>query len=465
MLRAVVGLLASLPIVATAQTEPPTKAAPAPAAVAPAPPRCQTERHKVGKIEYRLFVKPCAPKPGAAMEIEAELSEILEFPDPTWGTRKPLADADLRAILVNVDDAKPAKAKKVKKSAPVRLGRAAVRLGDPGRYGFTFSADEGVYAVHLRGTSKTAGAISGGTVVSFGVWPLPEGFDRNNPPPLTGDEPALEIGDMQNGRNICAERCRTDLPAALPKGKPPTFLRSDFAAGLSDDELIKAVLNEGPKLYSLERNDLLYYLRSLHWGVREFYPEASTMVSKQFTINEHGQKRLNETLGTSFAADELTARVFVPYQVEGEVPPMVDYDDRVTRDRLKRSAKLGYLLFLSIPKEQKAYELALALGREPTYEILGIAARDASGARDAATNKQLQSFVGKGQFNNAKSLAKGAAAFEKRLVPIYLRAAELATTFYTEEREFTEFDAEFEGGEDTSLQAGEMKFTKDKKKK
>ena len=47
---------------------------------------------------------------------------------------------------------------------------------------------------------------------------------------------------------------------------------------------------------------------------------------------------------------------------------------------------------------------------------------------------------------------------EKKLLPVYMRAAELATMYYGAEREFTEFDSEFGVEDETSVEGGEIKL-------
>jgi len=103
-------------------------------------------------------------------------------------------------------------------------------------------------------------------------------------------------------------------------------------------------------------------------------------------------------------------------------------------------------------------ELALALGKEPIYQILAIAARDGRGHTDGAFQKQLKTFVHQGQFNDAKSLKKGAPQLQPRLMPVYFKAAELATMYYADEREFTAFDDEFSGEEDVSVGGEKVKL-------
>ena len=446
-------LLSAAVVSAQGESKDASKSEPKP--VGPPPPVVKL-RHTTDKLAYQVTIRPGVPEPGTTVTIELDLSEVLSVPDPMYGSRKPINDAELRAVLV----AAPTGKGKAKDPGQAEA-RKAVRLRDAGNYGFTFTGKKGVYGLHILGTTKTAGEVSYSAAVPFGVWPMPEGISHDAPPALPSKEPTAVTGDLEHGKSLCEKRCRTDVKAAYPHGATPTFLRSDFAAALSDKALLEQMLTpKGPKMTILEENDLLYYLRSLHRTIAEFFPDAAFVVSKEFTINEHGKERLKESLNLDLADADATASVFVAYM--GMPQPgglkVVDFDDRVTRSRLKRGDKIGYLVFLDLPKEPKVKELAIAMTREPAYTIDALSARDANGKVDPAINKQLMTFAGKGKFNDPKSLHKGAPALEKKLVPVYMRAAELATMYYGAEREFTEFDAEFGVEEDASVEGGDIKL-------
>jgi hypothetical protein len=272
---------------------------------------------------------------------------------------------------------------------------------------------------------------------------MPEGRTQNDgPPALPARLPQATAGNLPHGKAICAERCRTDLDGAQPKGDAPAFLSSAFAASRSNADLLVQAMADGPQLSKMELNDLLYYLRSLHLRIDDLFPDAATYTSNEFTINEHGCKRLAESIGLRLEEGSATARVFVVYK--GERPPsgpqLIPYNDRIGRAKLERSDKLGYVVFLDLPKDPRAQELAFALGREPVYEIVALRARDSQGREDAKLAKALDSFVGKGRFNDPKSLRHGAKSLQKRILPVYMKAAELATMYYADEREFTAFD-------------------------
>ncbi len=413
----------------------------APAALAQAPAAAPVPKPALRKAEassasigYRLKMRPGVGEPGTTVMVEIELAQLLTESDPTFGKRKPIDDADLRVILV----APPAK--KGGKTPAWIAAHEAVRLADSGTYGVTFTPPTaGIYGLYLRGDTKDAGALDQGFVFPVGIWPV---ADDAPFPALPSPEPAATAGNFAHGKAVCAERCKQDHEAALPKNAVPSYLRSDVAEALSDDELLSTFLND-TSLDPMERADVLYYLRGLHTSVRELFPKAAAVLAHSFTINQYGKERLAEHK-LKLTDEEATATVFTVFGGEaGEQPVRVGYNDRVERDRLTKGGKLGYVVFLSLPKEKNAYELAIAVGVEPNYPVVKMIGRAQTGARDASLNKLLGSFAGLGKFNDPKSLLRGPAGLREQVLPVYLRAAELATMYYADEREFTAFDAEF----------------------
>jgi hypothetical protein len=402
-------------------------------APAAAKPPILKPEHNGATIGYRLKVRPGVVDPGHTVSIEIELAQLLKDPDPTYGERKPIDDARLHAILVAPPAGKKAK------GPTWTASHRAVRLSDAGTYGVTFTPPTaGVYGLYLRGDGGEAGPIEYNLAMPVGVWPLAGDATF---PPLPQPEPAMQFGNWDHGKTVCAERCKKDHAAALPQGGLPVFLASDTVEALDDKALLAEMIDGG--LDPMERADVLYYLRSLHIASRELFPEAAAILPHAFTINAHGKERLAE-IKVKLEDAQASATVFTVFKGEKhEQLERVAYTDTVARDRFQKSDKLGYVVFLSLPGDAKAYELAIAVGLEPTYPIVKIVGRGKNGERDASFNKQLASFIGLGRFNDPKSLAKGPAGLREKLLPIYLRAAEFGTMYYADEREFTAFDSEF----------------------
>jgi hypothetical protein len=198
---------------------------------APPKPAVLELRHDSETVSYRVKVNPGVPGPGTTATVEVEVAELLATPDPDFGDRKPIDDAELTAYLVELPDGK----RRRKKPGWID-GRWAVKLADPGTWGFTFTPPaKGVYGFYLRGKNAAGGTFDYGTYLPVGVWPMPEGRTQNDSPPaLPTRLPDATTGNLPHGKAICAERCRTDLDGAQPKGDAPAFLSSAFAASRSN---------------------------------------------------------------------------------------------------------------------------------------------------------------------------------------------------------------------------------------
>ncbi len=385
-------------------------------------------RHDDTSVHYRVSVSPGVPKPGKRFEIELELSQALETPDPRYGSEKPLNDAEVALVLLGPSNT---------------VSHRAVRLRDAGTFGVTFTAaKEGAYSLYVVGEDDDAGAFHHGWPISVGVWPPPKDQTLAALPKTL---PAPAPGNLTHGRALCARHCRRAVKGALPTAKPPTYLSSAFAAAKSDAQLLETFIDRerARKLSRLEENDLLHYLRSLHVELGTLFPDAARYVAKRFTINDYGLERLRETANLKLEGDARSGVVFVAYRGEKDGRPvLIDYDDTIARDGLDRDGKLGYVVFFDRPRDQNMREVAIAMGREPTYPIHKIVVRNAAGALNRKLNGQLAAFIGQGEFNNAKSLKTGPKGLRKQLLPMYLVAAELATMYFGAEREFSAFDDE-----------------------
>lgn len=437
------------------------------AVLAPRPPVIKL-RHSTETLSYRISIRPGVPDIQEAFSVELELAKVLNPPDPIFGSRQPIDNAEIYAVLLETHASASMPSARMIGNSYV-AGRKGIRLGDAGTYGFSFLVSKpGIYSLHVRGNIEKIGPVQYATILPVATWPLPQGMSFDKPFPFPKKKPPLEPGDLLAGRVLCKQHCRKDLAQTSPKGKTPTFLQSDFALGLGDQDLVQAMLlPQGLPLTKLQHANLLYYLRSLHWNVADFFPEATAFLAHAFTINQYGLNRLWESIGLKLDDKNRTHTILAVYgsgqstkkAKQQNSPQLIAFSDRVGRDRyLKPANRLGYLFFVRLTNEPKAQELVLALGKPPVYPILAIRARAANGYQDIPLNRQLASFVGLGKFNDPSSLNKGFALWKKRLLPVYLKAAEFATMYYAQEREFTEFDALLGEGEQAKTEAGKMKL-------
>ncbi|MEM6533311.1 MAG: hypothetical protein AAF654_11840 [Myxococcota bacterium] len=380
-----------------------------------APPEpVQTLRHHTDAVTLRVTVSPAIPQPGLPVLIEVEVDEARATFDAE--TKRPAA-VQVAWVGPNETDV-----------------RRATPLDDPGIFAARFTpAEAGTHALWILGPYEHGWTVNVGseTDANAEVPARPESF-----PPATA-------GNLEQGRLTCERLCRGKIPGAVRVGKLPVWIPTEFGARHGDDALLRAILSDAAGgLSPVERADLLHYLRSLHRSIEDIAPEARRMLIRRFTINEYGQDRLADAGVKSKGLS--SGWVFVLFRGKGESLRTIDYDDRIARDSLEKRDKLGYVIFFDRKKDPKLRELAFFLSPEPEYTILSVSGRRASGAIEARQERHLAAVAGLGRFNRPNSMAKAPRAVRKTLTPLYLIAAELATMYVGEERDFNAFDDEFE---------------------
>ena len=398
-----------------------------------APPQRLRHQGNDDVFRYTVNLAPANPQPGDTVSVFLELTQIMEKPSAIYGKFKPINDATLNAILVGPVSPN----KKRKKGKPIAQ-RTALKMRDTGIYGFTFTATKaGLYGLHFRGEAPDVGKVSYAIPLGYDLWPIEKGTDV---PTISGRIPKNTASDLEHGKALCAKYCRTDLPGIKVKNETPVSIATEFALSLSEPDLLGQVLKPSAKTLSeLEEMNLLSYVHTLYTPIRDFFPKAQTFTYGSFTINNYGLKRLRKSAKLKLNKEQATGKVFIVYSGESKLdsPNLVDYEDRIAREKLQPSDKIGYLLFFKMGKNDT--EVGVALKKEPSYKIANLRAT----TKDYSLEKGLRSFVGQGKFNDPRSIRGGSGTLRKQLQPIYLKAAELATMYYSEEREFTAFDSEF----------------------
>src|SRR5690606_1322571 len=83
----------------------------APASPRPPLQKLEGENNSVG---LRLTLRPGVASVNNTITVQIDVAELLKNPHPTYGVRRPITDADLRAILVAPTPSKAKKGKKAK---------------------------------------------------------------------------------------------------------------------------------------------------------------------------------------------------------------------------------------------------------------------------------------------------------------------------------------------------------------
>lgn len=342
-------------------------------------PAREVKRYDSARVGYTVVQTPGVAKAKQTFELAITLEELRKTPDPSFGKRRLLEAAELTVYLSDPRGA-------------VIDARVASRDGDDGRFAVSFTAPrDGIYSAHLVGKAPDGIVITHAVLVSVNVWPMLEGII---PDPLPAVLPVPVVGDFVHGKLVCARDC----------AKTPQKLSSEIAEGLSDAELLALVAPKASTLRELDRNDLLAYVRGQFIRVRDLFPAATAYVPERRALDSEGIARLKQMAGLPPASAE--GLVFVIYGGGAKAPlTRIEPADRVTKRNLSPTARLGYVVYGS----DGDLELAIALGREPSFAILGARQRD-----------------GEGVMRDAKVAPAS---------PLARRAVELANAYVAEERE------------------------------
>ncbi|MBW1811129.1 MAG: hypothetical protein JRJ87_23260 [Deltaproteobacteria bacterium] len=129
----------------------------------PAPkekPKVRTLQLKSGALLFNVRLEPGVPDPGQLVEVTIEMSEVPPVPDPIYGERIPIKDAEITAKVTDVD------------GAGYTMAYRVHTLQDAGSYGFHFTpARKDNYRLEITGVFKNK-RYSTTTRVPVGIWPF-----------------------------------------------------------------------------------------------------------------------------------------------------------------------------------------------------------------------------------------------------------------------------------------------------
>jgi hypothetical protein len=383
---------------------------PVPAVPAP-PPAMQQHRLEQAQVRAVVTVNPAQTKPGETVSITLDLTQNPSTPGVTYGASKPLEGLEVEATWVS--------------SPSFSERRRLWPTGAVGSYGCTFTpSTQGTHALYLK-TSVDGKPWEIRVPVAVGVWPA----DPSSLPVKPSALPALTEANVKHGEVLCASWCRYQKP----------FL-STYGNSISQESLLRALLQDQyNELSRVQLRDIGAYVRTLYVDAGSFFPKASHMAFHTAVLSPYAKERLGKHK-ILVSEEETKASLFVAYAQGEQAWDVVPTTDTMKRDLLKPSEKRGYLVFAVMD----GYEWAMQLGKEPTYPIVALQVRSLEGKDVLAMNKQLASFVGQGRFNDVSHFAQKETALGKKVAALYLRAAEYATAYVSDEREFTAFNAEFQ---------------------
>ncbi len=247
------------------------------------------------------------------------------------------------------------------------------------------------------------------------------------------------LGDVVNG-----DRLLQKIGAAVPVDG------AWLNAAADEQNLVK--LENGsdnfPKIDSdnvLDRWDVLAALRAKNTDLSDLAMGADTVLRMKTKLDDEAEKRLTEQAMITTASIENERSVFGLFKLDsGSTLSFISEQDNKKRDKLKRDAKVGYVVFLKIPGFRGGkHEAAFAIDKD--MRVQRVAVRGPDGAAPVDVNQAAARFVGKGARGQYAALKAGGAGklvgeLERPLSNAFLLAAEAVYMFEVAEREYFTFD-------------------------
>jgi hypothetical protein len=123
-------------------------------------PRVRTLQVKSGTLLFNVSIEPGVPDPGQVIAFSIELAEVPEVPDPIYGEKIPVKDAELTARVTDAD------------GAGYTMAYRVHALQDAGSYGFHYTpVRKDNYRVALMGIHNGKG-FKAELRVPVGIWPF-----------------------------------------------------------------------------------------------------------------------------------------------------------------------------------------------------------------------------------------------------------------------------------------------------
>jgi hypothetical protein len=207
--------------------------------------------------------------------------------------------------------------------------------------------------------------------------------------------------------------------------------------------------NDFPRIESddvLDRWDVLAYLRSKNSDLRDLMMGADTVLVVDEKLDENAEKRLTDQAKIS-SAQLSGLRVFGLYKLGdggfGPAPFFVGEKDNKKRDKLKKTTKVGYVVFAKLPGFRGGkYEVAFAVDKD--IHIQKVFVRGPDGDAPTDLNQAAARFEGKGARGQYALLKAGGAGkaigeLEKPLSEAFLLAAENIYMFEVAEKDYFAF--------------------------
>jgi soluble cytochrome b562 len=167
-------------------------------------PKIRTIQMKSGALLFNVRLEPGVPDPGKLVEVTIEMSEVPPVPDPIYGERIPVKDAEITAKITDVD------------GAGYTMAYRVHTLQDAGSYGFHFTpARKDNYKMELTGVFKNK-RYSTTTRVPVGIWPFTSVDAKGNVSRVPAHSASSRLPALPSGMKS------GDAPSSNAKTKGPS---------------------------------------------------------------------------------------------------------------------------------------------------------------------------------------------------------------------------------------------------
>lgn len=238
--------------------------------------------------------------------------------------------------------------------------------------------------------------------------------------------------------------------------KKPVKVDGAFVNSLTDDQAAKA-LQLGkvgfPKLAtesSLDRHDVVAYVRSKNVDIRDLIPEDTTHVLiAEGKYDKFALDRLKERASLeNLDKKDQEHRVFVLYDIGEPEADVVRVRTKQTkmRDRLKPKTKVGYAVVMPLAGVgDGGYEVGFVVDND--IRITAVEVRAADGTRPDELNRAAARLVGRGargKYDGLRLVGAGKAVreLEDSISRAFLLGMEAVYMYEVAERDYFAFDTD-----------------------
>ncbi|MHB1846919.1 MAG: c-type cytochrome [Deltaproteobacteria bacterium] len=259
-------------------------------------------------------------------------------------------------------------------------------------------------------------------------------------------EPAL-LGDVAHGASLFKAHCASCHGAEARQtsaGMTEALRDPAFLAMRSDEELLQAISKGSgrmpafPRFPELDMWDVVAWLRAGQPQVADFFPDAAFFTAKRYPLDRFARERAEQAMGRPLSASEAKLAVVTVYgrSASARGPERVPQDP-VSLDKLSPKDKVGYVVFMELPRGDGKGVASYGLSLAPDGRLLRIAS--AYGANKPSVDRDYQPFVGlgrKGQDSLGKPRGKRVSPkVEAAIDRAYARAIEAVTMADKEEKD------------------------------